>query len=81
MPYFLKHYFDPYYDYMDPAPRVDAEGHADNFSLGYVHNVVKGQVLAELIPFEKDKIFPISTLFNISSFSIRSAAVYFLILF
>lgn len=54
MPYFLKHYFDPYYDYMDPAPRVDAEGHADNFSLGYVHNVVKGQVLAELIPFEED---------------------------
>ena len=54
MPYFLKHYFDPYYDYTDPAPKVDAEGHADNFSLGYVHNVVKGQVLAELIPFEED---------------------------
>ena len=54
MPYFLKHYFDPYYDYTDPAPKVDAEGHADNFSLGYVHSVVKGQILAELIPFEED---------------------------
>ena len=54
MPYFLKHYFDPYYDYLNPVPKVDAEGHANNFSLGYVHNVVKGQVLAELIPFEKD---------------------------
>ena len=53
MPYFLKHYFDPYYDYLNPVPRVDVEGHADNFSLGYVHNVVKGQVLAELIPFEE----------------------------
>ena len=54
MPYFLKHYFDPYYDYLDPVPKVDAEGHADNFSLGYAHNVVKGQILAELIPFEED---------------------------
>lgn len=54
MPYFLKHYFDPYYDYLNPAPKVDAEGHADNFSLGYVHNVVKGQVLAELIPFTEN---------------------------
>lgn len=54
MPYFLKHYFDPYYDYLDPTPKVDADGHADNFSLGYVHNVVRGQVLAELIPFEED---------------------------
>ncbi len=54
MPYFLEHYFDPYYDYLNPEPKVDAEGHADNFSLGYVHNVVKGQVLAELIPFEEN---------------------------
>ncbi len=55
MPYFLKHYFDPYYDYHNPTPKVDADGHADNFSLGYAHNVVKGQVLAEMIAFEEDK--------------------------
>lgn len=53
MPYFLKHYFDPYYDYLNPTPKVDAEGHADNFSLGYVHNVVKGQILAEMIAFDE----------------------------
>ncbi len=58
MPYFLKHYFDPYYNHLEAKPKQDSDGHADNFNLGYVHNVVKGQVLAELVEFTENNVPP-----------------------
>ncbi|SKA72255.1 hypothetical protein SAMN02745704_00327 [Paucidesulfovibrio gracilis DSM 16080] len=48
MPYFLKHYFDPDFDYMRLHPRQREDGSVDHFDLSYVQNVVQGQVLAEM---------------------------------
>lgn len=53
MPYYLRHHFEPGFDYMHLKPKVDDSGNTDRYNLGYVQNVVKGQVLAELVPLEE----------------------------
>lgn len=54
MPYYLQHYFDPDFDYLNRKPaNSDASGAgSDLFSLGFVQNVIDGQILAEILPLE-----------------------------
>lgn len=47
MPFFLKHYFDPDFDYMHLRPTANEDGSVDHYELNYVQNVVEGQVIAE----------------------------------
>ncbi|GAB7022767.1 FapA family protein [Salidesulfovibrio brasiliensis] len=47
MPFFLKHYFDPDFDYMKLRPTQNEDGSVDHYELNYVQNVVEGQVIAE----------------------------------
>lgn len=54
MPYFLKYYFDVNQENKKLRPQVDLEGNADCYNLGYVENVIKGQLLAELVPLSPD---------------------------
>ncbi|MDR2076141.1 MAG: FapA family protein [Desulfovibrio sp.] len=53
--YYLHHYFDPDFSHMHLAPEQGAGGSANQRYLGYVQNVVAGQVLAEMIDLE---VFP-----------------------
>ncbi len=48
-PYYLRHYFNPDFDYHECQPRCELKGESRLYYLGYVQNVVNGQVLAELI--------------------------------
>ncbi len=50
MPYYLRHYFSPDFNHEELRPLAMADGSVDPHFLGYVHNVVAGQVLAELEP-------------------------------
>lgn len=45
--YYLKHYFDPDFDYKNLKPKEAKDGKVDLYNLGYVQNVVRGQVIAE----------------------------------
>ncbi len=47
MPYYLKHYFDPYFDFCNIRPRENKSGRVDHYNMGYVQNVVAGQPIAE----------------------------------
>ncbi len=47
--YYLRHYFNPDFDYLNLKPGGDS-GSTDVYSLGYVPNVIAGQVLAEILP-------------------------------
>ncbi|WP_457572095.1 DUF342 domain-containing protein [Desulfovulcanus sp.] len=47
MPYYLHHYFDPYFDFQKLKPKEIESGKVDYYNLGYVQNVIVGQVLAE----------------------------------
>ena len=49
--YYLRHYFNPDFDYLNLKPSGD-NGKSDVYSLGYVQNVIAGQVLAELVPLD-----------------------------
>ncbi len=49
MPYYLKHYFDPDFDYLNLHPREREDGSVDHYDMGYVQNVLKGQLLAKWI--------------------------------
>ena len=49
MPYYLKHYFMPDFNHKRLRPVAMADGNTAMHYLGYVQNVVAGQVLAELI--------------------------------
>ncbi|QTO41833.1 DUF342 domain-containing protein [Desulfovibrio desulfuricans] len=51
MQYYLRHYFNPDFDYLNLKPSGD-NGKSDVYSLGYVQNVIAGQVLAELVPLD-----------------------------
>ena len=54
MQYYLRHYFNPDFDYLRPKPGVGEDGESsDLYSLGYVQNVIAGQLLAEVIPLEQ----------------------------
>lgn len=54
MTYYLKHYFDPFFDHTKLAPAAVSGGRVDHHCLGYVQNVVAGQILAELVPAPED---------------------------
>ena len=48
---YLQHYFDPDFDHLKVKPCVNTlTGEADCYNLGYVQNVLAGQVLAALVP-------------------------------
>jgi len=47
--YYLHHYFDPDFSHINRAPVESTDGNIDLRFLGYVQNVVSGQVLAEII--------------------------------
>ena len=52
MPYYLKHYFMPDFNHKRLRPVAMADGSTAMHYLGYVQNVVAGQVLAELTPLD-----------------------------
>lgn len=52
--YYIRHYFNPDFDYLHLKPIADSKGIVDLRNLNYVQNVVKGQVLAEILPLEDD---------------------------
>lgn len=51
--YYLHHYFDPDFSHLNLSPVQEPDGSTSSRYLGYVQNVVAGQVLAELIDLEK----------------------------
>lgn len=50
--YYLLHYFDPDFSHVSLSPIKKADGNVNTRYLGYVQNVVRGQVLAELITLD-----------------------------
>ena len=52
MTYYLRHYFDPDMNHLALKPKVN-DGESDVYNLGYVQNVIKDQVVAEIIPLEQ----------------------------
>ena len=50
MLYHLKHHFDPAFDFRNLKPVERADGSVDHYNLGYVKNVVPGDLLAEWVP-------------------------------
>lgn len=60
MQYYLKHYFNPDFDYQraKPGGGLGTDENADVYSLGYAQNVIAGQILAEIIPLDKLKEEP-----------------------
>lgn len=55
MAYYLKHYFNPDFDYQraKPGGGLGNDDGADVYSLGYAQNVISGQILAEIVPLEE----------------------------
>lgn len=53
MPYFLKHHFDPDFDHLNIKNQARDDGRVDHRQRDYVHNVIVGQVLAELLEIEE----------------------------
>lgn len=51
MQYYLQHYFNPDFDHLNLKPG-EAGGSSDVYSLGYVQNVINGQVLARMVPLK-----------------------------
>lgn len=49
---YLQHYFDADFDHLNVKPCVNRFGETDCYNLGYVQNVLAGQVLAALLPEE-----------------------------
>lgn len=56
--YYLLHYFDPDFSHLKLAPEQRSDGSAELRNLGYVQNVVAGQVLAEIIAIDKHPNMP-----------------------
>ncbi|SIO27514.1 FapA family protein [Halodesulfovibrio marinisediminis] len=50
MTYYLRHYFDPFFNHTKLSPAAASGGRVDHHCLGYVQNVIAGQVLAEFVP-------------------------------
>ncbi|MFV0423281.1 FapA family protein [Oleidesulfovibrio sp.] len=48
MPWYLEHHFDPDFNHFELKPKEGKTGKVDHYNLGYVQNVVKGQLVAEL---------------------------------
>lgn len=53
MSFYLQHYFDPDFSHEKLTPRSLGDGDVCLYYLGYVQNVVTGQVLAELIDLDE----------------------------
>ncbi|MEG1610391.1 MAG: FapA family protein [Bilophila sp.] len=53
MDLYLQHYFDPDFNHLSLRPTQSGQELTDRYNLGYVQNVSKGQILAELIPLDK----------------------------
>lgn len=55
MQYYLRHYFNPDFDYQRARPGggLGTDENADVYSLGYAQNVIGGQILAEIVPLEE----------------------------
>lgn len=55
MKYYLRHYFNPDFDYQraKPGGGLGTDDAADVYNLGYAQNVISGQILAEIIPLDK----------------------------
>lgn len=53
--YYLRHYFNPDFDHLraKPGGGTGTDDSADLYSLGYVQNVIAGQILAEIVPLEE----------------------------
>ena len=60
--YYLRHYFDPEMDHLALKPQANADDTADRYNLGYVQNVISGQVLAEILPLSDVTDMPRSAL-------------------
>jgi len=54
MPYYLRHFFNPDFNHKRLTPVAMADGNTSTHYLGYVQNVVAGQLLAELIQLDHD---------------------------
>lgn len=56
MQYYLRHYFNPDFDHQraKPGGGLGTDDGADVYSLGYAQNVIAGQILAEIVPLEKE---------------------------
>lgn len=52
MPYLLVHHFDPSFDHLHLGPRQAEGGAVDHYNKGYVQNVRKGQLLAEILEID-----------------------------
>ena len=57
MAFYLKHYFDPDFKHEKLTPSFTKDGSVTFFYLGYVQNVVAGQVLAELVDLDANPDF------------------------
>lgn len=55
MDLYLQHYFDPDFNHLALHPTQRGQGQTDRYNLGYVQNVSKGQILAEILPLENVK--------------------------
>ncbi len=53
MAFYLRCHFDPDFDHTRLTPHEGEGGDVDHYELGYVQNVVKDQVLAEIVPLEE----------------------------
>lgn len=55
MQYYLRHYFNPDFDYQraKPGGGLGTDENADVYSLGYAQNVIAGQILAEIVPLDQ----------------------------
>jgi uncharacterized protein (DUF342 family) len=49
--YYLRHYFNPDFNHLKSKPGLK-DGVSDLYSLNYVQNAIKGQILAELVSLE-----------------------------
>jgi len=59
MAYYLRHYFDPGFNHEQLKPQILKDGEASHYYLEYVHNVVAGQVLAEVVDLAKHPGYPV----------------------
>ncbi len=48
MPWYLEHHFDPDFDHLSLKPKEMGSGKVNHYNLGYVQNVIVGQLVANL---------------------------------
>jgi hypothetical protein len=64
MPYVLKFFFDPDFERRRLRPKSRDDGTVDQYDLGYVQNVVTGQVLAEWETFDLNAPPPLEAILS-----------------